>query len=554
MTISSASQPIHTRRERIQVFLIAVAGISSFLILASFFTARLTVLGDGTQVIFPMSGLVGEGLLVRPLVPMPDGLQSNDIVTAIDGHLVNDLIRDAFTGRWTFGSLLQKSNLEYTLLRGGKLLSVRAALASFPIVSALQESWGISLSVVWMFGIGAFVFIRSPYSLPARLFFLACSLLAAGTVPWAMGHQTSDLLRGWVIPFETAANNVLYYFGIAALLHFALIFPRPHPLLVKYPRLVIWVYLGIWIISAVSILLRPLVAATPAALLQLRVQSTNGSVLYSVLIVLAIFSNLRLLKNRTEIRQLRWVAWGMLVGFGAMTFAVFLAILLGLPIQTFLGVAGLFVLAMPVSIAIAILQENLFDINLILNRTLVYVPLTAILAGLIAAFSAFSQKLFVGLTGAESDAAFLLTTLFIVAIFTPIKERLQKFVDRHFKEVPDPLKELRAYRAETQLVLQVIDPEAVAKKTLDVAVHAFNAEGGAIFMGNESKPVYTVGKWQNANAFRVPLIADDGQFLACLALAGQRDGEAYTDQDRVTLQENLDLSKRALILTQYANY
>lgn len=555
MTTSSASQPIHTRRERIQVLLVALIGLLCFLILASFFIARLTIPGDGTQVIFPMSGLVGEGLPVRPLVLTPDGFHSNDIVTAIDGHMVNDLIRDAFTGKWNHSAPLAKSALQYSVLREGKPISVTVRLAPFPIVRALEESWGIPLGVILMFVIGAFVFIRGPFRLSAQLFFLSCSMLAAGTVPWAMGHQTSDLLRGWIIPFETVENNLLYFFGIAALLHFALIFPRRHPLIVKFPRLIACLYLGIWILAAVSVLLRPLVAVTPAVLLQLRVQSTNGSILYDGFIVLAIFSNLRHLRNPTEIRQLRWVAWGMLVGFGAMGFAVFLAILMGLPIQTFLGVAGLFVLAIPVSIAFAILQENLFDINLILNRTLVYVPLTAILAGLIAACIALSQKLFVGLTGSESDAAILLTTLFIVAVFTPIKDRLQKFVDKHFKEAPDPLKELRTFRAQTQSVLQVIDPDAVAEKMLDVAVHAFNAEGGAIFLGNDTdKPVHIVGKWQSANAFRIPLIADDGQLLACLALGSQHDGEAYTDHDRLTLQENLDLSKRALVLTRHANH
>lgn len=202
-----------------------------------------------------------------------------------------------------------------------------------------------------------------------------------------------------------------------------------------------------------------------------------------------------------------------------------------------------FVLAIPVSTAIAILQENLFDINLILNRTLVYVTLTAILAALIAASTAFSQKFFVGLTGAQSDAAILLTTLFIVALFTPIKERLQRFVDKHFKEVPDPLKELLAYRAQTQSVLQVTDREAVARKTLEVAVRAFNAEGRNLF-GQRIR---------QANLYRRQ-VAMRGRVLACLALSDQRHGEDYTDQDRATLLENLDLSKRALVLTQHANH
>ena len=91
----------------------------------------------------------------------------------------------------------------------------------------------------------------------------------------------------------------------------------------------------------------------------------------------------------------------------------------------------------PISLMIAILRYRLWGIDLLINRTLVYVPLTAILAGIFAACISLSQKLSAALTGQQSDAATVLTTLIVVAAFDPLKHGLQQLVDKRFKETPD---------------------------------------------------------------------------------------------------------------------
>lgn len=551
--MKSSDTIAHTPREKLQVIAVALLGGSFILIMLVFFAARLAAPGDGSQVIIPLSGFIPQGLPVRPIVPASGSLQSSDVVTAIGELNANDLIRDAFTGKWDNGTSLESSSLQYTVLRNGQPTSVSAVIGPFPLMRAIENSLGIYIAMVLLLAIGLFVFFQRPFSTPAQLFFIGSTLGATGTIPWALAHQASDLLRGWVFPFELALTTALYFLALGVMLHLFLVFPRRHPILRSHPRLIIWGYLGIWILFALSFLLRLTAATTPAAYFQLATQSANGSVLYFAFILLAIFSNVRYLTDENEIRQMRWVAWGMLVGLAGLAISVFLSVMLGLPIQNFLGISGFFVIAIPVSLAIAILQANLFDINLLLNRTLVYVPLTAILAGLFAASITLTQKLFVQFTGAGSDAAVVLTTLLLVAVFTPIKDRLQKFVDRHFKEAPDPLKELKAYREQTNSVLQVIEPETIARHTLDVTVQAFDAESGAIYWGDRmDKPFYTIGKWGSDGGFNVPLVTGDGFVLACLALGPRHSGKAYTEQDRVTLQENLALATRALVLAQHS--
>jgi hypothetical protein len=111
----------------------------------------------------------------------------------------------------------------------------------------------------------------------------------------------------------------------------------------------------------------------------------------------------------------------------------------------------------PISAGIAILRYRLYDIDVLINRTFVYGSLVAILAGLYAASIQLFKVIFVGLTGDESDAAIVITTLILATTFTPIKNRLEEIAKRRFKEpaeapiggAPDgPLADVDGLRAE----------------------------------------------------------------------------------------------------------
>ena len=77
-------------------------------------------------------------------------------------------------------------------------------------------------------------------------------------------------------------------------------------------------------------------------------------------------------------------------------------------------------LVFPISFAVAILRYRLWDIDLIIRRTLVYGTLTAFVAGLFTALIGLSQRLFVVFTGEQSDAAIVITTLFLKIATLPL--------------------------------------------------------------------------------------------------------------------------------------
>lgn len=89
-------------------------------------------------------------------------------------------------------------------------------------------------------------------------------------------------------------------------------------------------------------------------------------------------------------------------------------------------------LLIPLSIAAAISRYRLFDIDRLINRTLVYAALTAALALVYAATIALTQHLFHAITGQGSDLAIVASTLAIAALFQPLQRRIQTFIDRRF--------------------------------------------------------------------------------------------------------------------------
>jgi len=89
-------------------------------------------------------------------------------------------------------------------------------------------------------------------------------------------------------------------------------------------------------------------------------------------------------------------------------------------------------LLVPLSIGVAVLRSRLFDIDRLINRTLVYGVLTTTLVALYLGSVVVLQRVFVTLTGEQSTLAVVASTLRIAALFNPLRRRIQSFIDRRF--------------------------------------------------------------------------------------------------------------------------
>jgi hypothetical protein len=163
-----------------------------------------------------------------------------------------------------------------------------------------------------------------------------------------------------------------------------------------------------------------------------------------------------------ERQQLKWFVYGV-----ALLVIGFLAAFLGFGLHSvawFLGIAAFNFL--PIAAGIAILRYRLYDIDLIINRTLVYGVLTAALALVYFGSIVLFQGLLRALTGETSQLAVVASTLAIAALFVPLRRRVQAFIDRRFyRRKYDVAKTLQTFNAKLR---DDIDLDSVADDLVEV--------------------------------------------------------------------------------------
>ena len=169
-------------------------------------------------------------------------------------------------------------------------------------------------------------------------------------------------------------------------------------------------------------------------------------------------------------QQIKWLAYGGTVVVGTILVSGLIN-LWNVSVGILVGNVAL--LGLPVFTGIAIVRHHLYDIDLLINRTLVYGSLTTMLVAVYVGGIILSQRVFVGLTGHEElpQLAIVASTLLIAALFAPLRRRIQATIDRRFyRRKYDAAKMLRAFNArlrdETDLGTLSDELVGVVKETM----------------------------------------------------------------------------------------
>ena len=174
--------------------------------------------------------------------------------------------------------------------------------------------------------------------------------------------------------------------------------------------------------------------------------------------------------------QMKWFVYVSVVFVGGSILTSVIGVATGLRwLEQFSFVLSMVALVgLPIAVGIAILRYRLYDIDVVINRTLVYGLLTLLLALMCFGGIVLLQRVFVLLTGQQSTLAVVASTLLIAALFNPLRGRIQAFIDRAFyRRKYDARKTLETFSArlrdETDLEALNSEVVGVVRETIQPA-------------------------------------------------------------------------------------
>jgi hypothetical protein len=252
--------------------------------------------------------------------------------------------------------------------------------------------------------------------------------------------------------------------------------------------------------------------------------------------------------NGIEREQLKWIAFSSVLFVAGWLFLVIGDAAGVISEPAWLAVFLVLLATIPLSAAIAILRYRLYDIDWIINRTLVYVPLTAILAGVYISLTGVFRTLLTNTTGSASDFSIAMATVIVVAMLTPVKNYLQERVDKRFKEPHDPAKELRRLTGQARSVVEVIDSSQFMRRFLESSTQVLDAKGAILRVDRGDTPlVYVHGDWQGPTTLALPLSHEDTE-VGLLTVCERNNGRPYTTEERGALAESAAVVANLLYL------
>jgi hypothetical protein len=353
-------------------------------------------------------------------------IHSQDQILSIGGIPYNTLISlsrltDLRLAGWQAGK-----TVPYVVQRGNQVLSLDVPLYNWTIAVILPTLVEPFLFVaLLLLGVSGYAFLKRSQDWGARaLFLFSVSLFCTGLS--SIINQTTDVLLPTIL---LSAFFSFLIFGILifpSFLMLALSFPKPKRFVGQHPNLTIFV----------------VYAATPI----LMIMTGNLGIGWITVIIFALLSLASVIHSAVTTKdavgraQIRWAVTGVAIGAVAFIINNLLALsyaanpvqvdvprfLIDLPFT--IGI-----LAPALGFAIAILRYRLFDIDLIIRKTLVYTALTVTLALVFFGGVTLLQQVVGRLTGIDnSPVAIVISTLLIAALFSPLRRRIQDFIDRCF--------------------------------------------------------------------------------------------------------------------------
>lgn len=322
-----------------------------------------------------------------------------------------------------------------------------------------------------------------------------------------------------------------------ALLSLAMRFPQQARIVERFPGVLgipylVSIVIGVWAAATLFD------TAHPWQYLVARDVSYRYAGIGAVIFLGTMFARAFQGREATIRRQARIVLFGGAIAFLPMIIWI-LTPLVGLRLHFEPSLYMPWLVIFPFSVAVAIFRYRLLEMDALLNRTIMWGLLTAVLAGVISISVTVLQKIFQAVTGEKSDVAVILTSLILVSVFTPVKTRIQAFLDRTLKDSPEHVRALQKFGGEVRSYVQMNDRQLMTRRLLDEAAAGMDAQSGAIRMGRNGngqlETLYTYGDWRGEAWVAAPL-EYQGQRYGLLLLGPRQGLKPYTREEFAALQ------------------
>jgi hypothetical protein len=411
-------------------------------------------------------------------------LQAGDQVLKIDG-----VAMDEDTGvphhklppaGWAVGG-----RARYTVERHGQTSDLLVPLTTRPpgaLLRYLSQSGqtsivSIGLSLLLAFG----VFFLRPRDTAARLLLLILIYFTAdGEILFAESNPALVFYPSALFWYRIV-TAYLWPLMFAMIVHLVLIFPVRKWPLTAHPTAALATIYGLAAIALVSLFSGTLTVFVGIIL--------GLMVTLVVALIAATVHNLRTVRDPVVRAQIRWVALGLGASFGGLALSALLSQVLppsAAPVEHVLDWIWnqALLLLLPACLAIAILRYRLFDVDVIINRALVYGTLTIMLALAYFGSVVVLQQFLTPIFGPRNDVAIVVSTLAIAGLMQPLRRRIQVFIDRRFyRRKYDAARTLARFssrlRDEVEMDVLTGDLLAVVEETLQPAHVSLWLPGGA---------------------------------------------------------------------------
>lgn len=401
-------------------------------------------------------------------------------------------------------------------------------------------AYGIALELIFALGfvlVAGFIFWRKSSDRQALFASLTLLLFGTATQPYAM-HALVEAQPAW-----GQLVDGLHFLGSASFSLFLFIFPDGH----FVPRWTRWVAL-VWIIWLLPRYWFPdwppsgsdTWLAWPNLVIWL---GALGSAVYGQIY------RYRRVSNWVQQQQTKWVVFGIAVGLASFIIVnIVVSATVPVPalasdLTTLMVGAALMngaLLLIPLSIGIAVLRYHLFDIDFLINRTLVYGALTVSVVGIYVLVVGYLSVLFRTAGGQGHFAISVLATGLVALLFQPLRNRLQREINRlMYGERDDPYAVLSRLGQRLEATLA---PEAVLPTIVETVKESLRLPYTAITLQHDDTfAVAAESGTPVSEVLRLPLVYQN-KTIGQLLVGPRASGESFSSADRRLLD---DLAREA---------